>query len=112
MKALTQPHSVGAPVGERCDRSLDERLARRPHLRQRFEQILDIVERDSQTDCTADQAELRVRDQTRALAQEVLQHWAAEAAESATAQARQEHPQAVGHAKKKFTGTASSVRSV
>jgi hypothetical protein len=41
-----------------------------------------------------------------------LQHWAAEAAESATAQARQEHPQAVGHAKKKFTGTASSVRSV
>lgn len=111
MNQSTQPRSAGAPVGERAAHSLDERLARRPQLRQRFEQILDIVERDSQTDCTADQAELRVRDQTRTLAQEVLQHWAAEAADSATARARQEHPQVISHAKKKSTGTARSVRS-
>lgn len=111
MNQSIQLPSVGAPVGERVVRSLDARLARCPHLRQRFEQILDIVERDSQTACTADQAELRVRDQPRALAQEVLQHWAAAVADSATACARQEHPQAIGHAKKKSTGTAPSVRS-
>jgi hypothetical protein len=103
---------ASAPVGEQATRSLDERLAARPQLRQRFEQILDIVERDSQSDCTADEAELRIRDQTRALAQEVLQHWAEDAAAGATARARQAHPQAIGHAKKKSTGTAPSARSV
>jgi len=107
----TNDQFASAPVGEPATRSLDERLAARPQLRQRFEQILDIVERDSQSGCTADEAELRVRDQTRALAQEVLQHWAEDSAIFATARARQEHPQAVGHAKKKSTGTAPSVRS-
>jgi hypothetical protein len=107
----TNHRSARGPVGEQAARSLDERLAARPQLRQRFEQILDIVERDSQTDCTADEAELRVRDQTRALAQEVLQHWAEDAAIAATARARQERPQAIGHAKKKSTGTAPSARS-
>jgi hypothetical protein len=110
VKPSTPPRPPGAPVGEQAARSLDERLAARPQLRQRFEQILDIVERDSQSACTADQAELRVRDQTRALAQEVLQHWATDAATAATTHARQEHPHAIAHAKKKSTGTAPSVR--
>jgi len=102
---------ASAPVGEQAARSLDQRLAADPQLRQRFEQILEIVERDSQSDCTADEAELRVRDQTRALAQEVLQHWAEDAAAWATARARQVHPQAIRHSKKKSTGTAPSARS-
>lgn len=104
MNSSTRHRSASVPVGEQAARPLDERLAAHPRLRQRIEQILDIVERDSQSDCTADDAELRVRDQTRALAQEVLQHWAEEAATAATERTRKEHPQAIGNAKKKFVG--------
>ena len=111
MNQPTNHRPASAPVGEQATRSLDDRLAARPQLRQRFEQILDIVERDSQTDCTADEAELRVRDQTRALAQEILQHWAEDAAAFASAGVRQAYPQAIRHAKKKSTGTAPSARS-
>lgn len=111
MKPSTHRHSASNPVGEPAARSLDQRLDAYPRLRQRFEQILDIVERDSQSGSTADQAELRVRDQTRALAQEVLQHWADDAAAAATERARQQHPQAIAHAKKKSIGTAPSDRS-
>ena len=108
MNQPTNHRPASASVGEQATRSLDERLAARPQLRQRFERILDIVERDGQSGCTADEAELRVRDQIRALAQEVLQHWAEEAAAVATASVRQGRPQAIRHAKKKSTGTAPS----
>ncbi len=111
---MTQPihrPAASVPVGEQAARPLEQRLAALPRLRQRIEQILDIVERDSQAGWTADQAELRVRDQIRALAQEVLQHWADDAATAATERARQQHPQAIAHAKKKSTGTAPSAGS-
>ena len=100
MKPSTRYRPVSVPVGEQAARPLPERLAAHPRLRQRIEQILDIVECDSQTDCTADEAERHVRDQTRALAHEVLQHWAEAAVTSATQRARQQHPQAIVNAKK------------
>ena len=104
----TQPLSQ-APVGEQAAaRSLDQRLAAHPPLRQRVEAILDIVERDIQDGGTADEAELRVRDQTRALAQEVLQCWAGGAATHATQHALAHEPHAIRHAKKKSAGTRPS----
>jgi hypothetical protein len=56
--------------------SLEERLQRHPHLRQRFEQILNIVEAPSGQVDTADEAEQRAIEELQRLGQEVLHQWA------------------------------------
>jgi hypothetical protein len=67
-----------APVGEQAAAlRLAQRLLARPGLCQRMEGILDLTDRDSENGYTADEAEARVRDLTRALAQETLPGWAA-----------------------------------
>lgn len=85
-------------------RTLEERLAVRPHLRRRFEVILELAERDAASGCTADEAEAHVREQVRALGQELLQGWAAEATEAATRRVLAEQPRATRHGKKNSTG--------
>jgi hypothetical protein len=85
-------------------RSLDERLAARPHLRRRFEVILEVAERDATSGCTADEAEAHVREQVRALGQELLQGWAGEATEQAVRRVLAEQAHAVRHGKKNYTG--------
>jgi hypothetical protein len=57
-----------APVGEQAAAlRLAQRLLARPGLCQRVEGILDLTDRDIENGYTADEAEARVRDLTRAL---------------------------------------------
>ena len=56
--------------------SLEERLKSHPHLRERIEQLISIVE-DTEGDIDkADEAERRVIEELRRLGQEVVQDWA------------------------------------
>jgi hypothetical protein len=56
--------------------ALEERLSQYPHLRDRFEAILGIVENQEGTCQTADEAERRAIAEVRQLGQEVLEDWA------------------------------------
>jgi len=101
------PSAGGPPVGEQAGaRSLERRLAAHPPLRRRVEALLDIVEHDIASGCTADEAETHVREQLRALGQESLQHWADGANAQAEAHLRTQQPQARTHRKKNSTGRA------
>jgi len=99
----TQSTGTG-PVGEQAAHQIAARLVARPALCQRVQEILDIVDRDIEKGYTADQAEARVRDLTRALAQELLQGWAAATATHATTHVLAREPATRRHAKKKSTG--------
>jgi len=100
------PSAGGPPVGEQAGaRSLEQRLAAHPPLRRRVEALLDIVEQDIVSGCTADEAETHVREQLRVLGQESLQHWAEGANAQAEADLRAQHPQARAHRKKNSTGS-------
>ena len=90
---------------------LAQRLLARPGLCQRVEGLLDITDRDIENGYTADQAEARVRDLTRILAQEALQGWADATVRRVTAQTLAQQPDLVCHSKKKSAGTRRSVRS-
>ena len=107
-----QPNWTG-PVGEqaRFTRSLEQRLAAHPQLYQRVAAIVDIVEREIASGCTADEAEAKVRDQLRSLGQEVLQLWAGGTAEHATAQVLSGQAGVIKHRKKNSTGSPPSGRS-
>jgi hypothetical protein len=87
-------------------RSLEERLNAHPHLRERVDQILAIVE-DAQGDIDkADEAERRVIEQLRKLGQEVLQDWAVGKEEQKVEQLQADATRKVtGHGKKNSTGT-------
>ena len=56
--------------------SIEDRLQSHPHLRQRFEAILDIVEAPSGQVDKADDAEQRVTEELRRLGNDVLHDWA------------------------------------
>lgn len=81
-------------------RPLEQRLAHRPAVLQRLHQLADTLEQSIGDDCTADQAEERVREQVRQLAQEVLAQWAHEANAHTQAQVPTCHPTALRHGKK------------
>jgi hypothetical protein len=57
-------------------RGIDERLANFPDLRQRVEHLLDIVEGQEGEILKADEVELQVDEQLRAMGQELIQNWA------------------------------------
>lgn len=57
-------------------RGIDERLANYPDLRQRVEQLLDIVEGQHGEILKADEVELLVGEHLRGLGQELIQDWA------------------------------------
>jgi hypothetical protein len=80
-------------------------------LYQRVAAIVDIVEREVASGCTADQAEAKVRDQLRALGQEALQLWADGTAEHAATQALASQAGLIKHRKKNSTGRPRSARS-
>jgi hypothetical protein len=82
-------------------RSLEERLAHRPDMLARLHELADTLDQSVTDDCTADQAEERVSQQVRQLAQEVLTQWAQETNAQVQAQVRLRHPEAIGHGKKK-----------
>jgi hypothetical protein len=81
-------------------RSLEQRLAHRPEVLQRLHQLADTLDQSVGDDCTADQAEERVSEQVRQLAQEVLAQWAQEANAHTQAQVPTRHPSALHHGKK------------
>lgn len=88
---------------------LIRRASEHPQLLARFLAILDIVERDAQTDCTADQAEARVREELRILGQQALQHWAQRSSEHVATATRSQHPHAHQHSKKNSHGIPPTV---
>ena len=109
---MNSPSTSAVPVGEQAVAlRLARRLLARPGLCQRVESILDITDRDIENGYTADQAEARVRDLTRALAQETLQGWAEAVATRVTDQSLAQQPDLIRHSKKKSAGTRRSVPS-
>ena len=81
--------------------ALEQRLAHRPEVLERFHQLADTLDQSASDDCTADQAEERVSVQVRQLAQEVLGQWAREANAHTQAQVTTQYPSAIRHGKKK-----------
>ena len=80
--------------------ALEERLAHRPELLARLHHILDTLDHSVADGSDAHAAEERVIRQVRQLGQEVLGHWAREAAAHTQAQVPRQHPQAIQHGKK------------
>ena len=84
------------------------RLNQHPHLRDRMETLLNIVDNVA-GDCTkADAAEQAVIDAIRKLGNAALQGWAEQAVHKATATVRHEQPALQGNGKKKSGGIRSS----
>ena len=84
--------------------SLEQRMVSRPHVLARFHAIADMMDQAVAAGCTADEAEERAIEQVRQLGGELLEDWAREQQEGSLARARQEHPQAIKHVKKKSAG--------
>lgn len=89
------------------DELLLTRLNHHPHLRERLETLLNIVDNVA-GDCTkADAAEQAVIDEIRKLGHEALQSWAEQAARKATAAVRQQQCALHGNGEKKSGGIRS-----
>jgi hypothetical protein len=90
-------------------RSFEERLNAHPHLRERVDQLLAIVE-DAEGDIDkADEAERRVIEELRRLGQEVLEGWAVAKEKQKVLDLQRESTRKVtGHGKKNSTGTRRS----
>ena len=82
-------------------RTLEQRLARRPHVLARFRSIADMMDQALAEGCTADEAEGRAIEQLQELGRELLGDWAQEKQDHSLAQARGKHPHAIKHIKKK-----------
>jgi hypothetical protein len=82
-------------------RSLDERFKSRPKVYTRLQRIADMMDQAMAEGCTADQAEALAIEQIRKLGAEILSDWAEDKHTRSAEQARQKHPQAIQHAKKK-----------
>jgi len=84
------------------------RLNQHPHLRERRETLLNVVENVA-GDCTkADAAEQSVIEELRKLGNEALQCWADRAVQKAPATLRQQQPALQGNGKKKSGGIRCS----
>jgi hypothetical protein len=84
--------------------SLEQRMARRPRVLARFHSIADMMDQAVAAGCTADEAEDRAIEQVRQLGGELLGDWAQEQQSGSLARAREQHPQAIKHIKKKQAG--------
>ncbi len=92
-------------------RSLEERLVAHPHLRERIESLLGIVEDASGDLDRADAAEQRVIDELRRLGSDALHAWASGKAQEKEQQAREGEDPVSGHGKKTSAGGPHSERS-
>jgi len=81
--------------------SLDERFAKRPHLRRRLLLIADMIDQAVAEGCTAHEAEARAIEQIRKLGQEVLNDWAQKSEPQARQRAQSENPKLINYGKKK-----------
>lgn len=98
-------------VGNASTRSLDERLANNPELRERFHRLIDVVDAAAGDCVTAAQAEARVIEEIRKMGQEALTAWSQRADVQAQQQVRTTHAKAVRDSKKNSTGIRSSEKS-
>lgn len=79
-------------------KELAEKLARYPEIRQRFEELVNLVEEGA---TSADAAEERVIETLRNLGQESLQSWADSTSQRVSAQTQQNIPKSRKETKKK-----------
>lgn len=84
--------------------SFDDQLKAHPQLRERFEELLALVEAARGSLNRADEVEQRVIETLRRLGLEVLQDWADGQVAQQTAAVRTAVVDAVGHGKKNCTG--------
>jgi hypothetical protein len=82
-------------------RSLDERFADKPHVRQRLLEIADLIDQLVAQGCTAHEAEARAMVEIRKLGQGILTEWADQSQAAAVANARAQDPTLQPYRKKK-----------
>jgi hypothetical protein len=85
--------------------SIEERLQAHPHIKERIEALLDVVENSTQGLQKADEAEQRMIEELRQIGQQALQAWAEGQQRKQAAQLRQQQPSVRQHRKKNSTGT-------
>ena len=81
-------------------RSLDERFANKPHVRQRLLEIADTIDQLVAQGCTAHEAEARAMEELRKLGQGILTEWADQSEAVAVAKARAQNPKLQPYRKK------------
>ena len=86
----------------------EERLAKYPHLKARFEAMLDIAENTAGLLDRADDAEAQLIEETRKMGNEMLTQWANNQESRKAHEAKLNKPQLKHHTKKNFTGTQHS----
>lgn len=89
-------------------KSLEERLAAHPRLRERVERLIEVMENASGDVKLADEAERRVMEELRQLGLDVLQGWAECGVDDSHQQARRSGTGVKGHGKKNSGGTRRS----
>lgn len=85
----------------KCERSLDELYADKPHVREQLVAIAQMIDRLVAQGCTAHQAEAKAIEQIRLLGKGILTQWAEKSEEAAVAQARADEPKLQLYRKKK-----------
>ena len=90
------------------DELLLTHLNQHPHLRERIETLLNIVDNVAGGCTKADAAEQAVIEELRKLGNAALQGWAEQAVQTAVEAVRQQQPALQGNGKKKSGGIRSS----
>lgn len=90
--------------------NIDERLRKYPHLRDRFEALLSIVEDSGGNIDLADEAERQVIAEVRRLGNTVLHDWAVHKESQKSAELRAAEGTAQGNGKKNSTGSRRSAK--
>jgi len=93
------------------ENTLTTRLNKHPHLRQRVEALLDVVENTSGDCIKADDAEQYVIDELRKMGNEALSSWAENGVISAVEKQYQETPKMHRKGKKTSVGTVPLEKS-
>jgi len=82
-------------------KSLDQRYADKPHMRQRLLEIADMIDELVAQGCTAHEAEVRAIEQIRKLGNGMLTEWAEKSEAAAVAKARAQDSTLQPYRKKK-----------
>ncbi len=99
-QSLISPETGSLAVG-----NLEERLLAHPHLCERIEALLNVVENSASDVETADLAEERVMEEVRQIGHQALSSWAERQHQKQVELLRSDRPQVRQHLKKNFTGT-------
>lgn len=93
-------------------RSLDERYADKPHLRQRLLEMADMIDELVAQGCTAHEAEARAINEIRKLGHGLLTEWAEKSESAAVAKARAHNPKLQPYRKKRALTWHSTYGSI